>query len=116
MRKLTWLGSLLFLGVLSTTQSYAGGHPTIADKGTNDHHDLAMFYEEQAQMNKTKALDWEFAADYFEKFPDAYTGKMKVAEHVASLREAAEEFRKTAEKDQQLASKHRAMMRQGVGP
>jgi hypothetical protein len=116
MRILTWFASLLFLGLILGTQSYAGGHPTIADKGTSDHHDLAMYYEEEAQKNKTKALDWEFAADYFEKFPDAYTGKMKVSEHVASLREAAADFRKTAEKDQELASKHRALMRRGVGP
>jgi hypothetical protein len=112
----TWFGTLLFIGMVLATQSYAGGHPTIGDKGTSDHHDLAMYYEEEAQKNKSKALDWEFAADYFEKFPDTYTGKMKVSEHIASLREAAEDFRKTAEKNQQLASKHRAMMRQGVGP
>lgn len=116
MRMFTGLGTVLFIGVLLATSGYAGGHPTMTDKATNDHHDLAMYYEEEAQKNKSKALDWEFAADYFEKFPDAYTGKMKVSEHIASLREAAADFRKTAEKDQQLASKHRAMMRQGVGP
>ncbi len=116
MRMLTWFASLLFLGLTLATQSYAGGHPKLEDKATSDHHDLAMFYEEQAQMNKSKALDWEFAADYFEKFPDAYTGKMKVSEHVTSLREAAGDFRKAAEKDQELASKHRALMRRGVGP
>ncbi|MDH4371461.1 MAG: hypothetical protein OEV99_16695 [Nitrospira sp.] len=116
MRMFTWLGMLLFVSVLLATQSYAGGHPAIAERGASDHHDLAMYYEEEAQKNKSKALDWEFAADYFEKFPDTYTGKMKVSEHIASLREAAADFRKTAEKDQQLASKHRAMMRQGVGP
>jgi len=116
MRTFTWLGALLFITLLLATQSEAGGHPKLADTATSDHHDLAMYYEEEAQKNKSKALDWEFAADYFEKFPDTYTGKMKVSEHIASLREAAADFRKTAEKDQQLASKHRAMMRQGVGP
>lgn len=113
MRMLTWLGSLLFLSVILTTQSDAGGHPKLEDTATSDHRELAMFYEEQAQMNKTKALDWEFQADYLEKFPDTYTGKSKVSEHVASLRETAADFRKAAEKDQELAGKHRSLMRKG---
>ncbi|MDH5337470.1 MAG: hypothetical protein OEW20_14260 [Nitrospira sp.] len=113
MRMLTWLGSLLFLSLMLTTQSDAGGHPKLEDKATSDHHELAMSYEEEAQKNKTKAMDWEFAADYYEKFPDSYTGKMKVSEHVAALRETAGDFRKAAEKDQELAGKHRSLMRKG---
>lgn len=113
MRTFTWLGSLLFLGLILTTQSYGGGHPKIDNRDMNDHHDLAMFYEEQAQLNRTKAMDWDFQADYYEKFPDSYTGKMKVSDHVATLRETAGDFRKAAEKDQELARKHRDMMRKG---
>ena len=116
MRTLTWLASLLFLGLSLTTQSYAGGPRALEGESASDYHELAMLYKEQAQINKTKAMDWEFAADYYEKFPDSYTGKMEVSEHVASLRETAGDFRKAAEKDQELASKHRAMMRRGVGP
>ncbi|MDH4153886.1 MAG: hypothetical protein OEV01_08905 [Nitrospira sp.] len=116
MRTLTLVGTLFFLGVVLTMQSHAGGSPMLEGKSASDHHDLAMYYEEQAQQNKTKALDWEFAADYYDKFPDSYTGKMKVSEHVASLRETAGDFRKAAERDQELASKHRALMRKGVGP
>lgn len=111
MRLLTVLGTVLFIGVVLATSGYAGGHPTIPDKATGDHHDLAMYYEEEAQKNKSRALDWEFAADYFEKFPDAYTGKMKASEHLAALRETAADFRKAAEKDQELARKHRDLMR-----
>ena len=58
MRMFTGLGTVLFIGVLLATPGYAGGHHTMADKATSDHHDLAMYYEEEAQKNKSKALDW----------------------------------------------------------
>jgi hypothetical protein len=56
---------------------------SLPSKRAIDHHSLAMYYEEQAQLNKTKAQDWDFQADYDKKFPSAYSGTSTVAEHVA---------------------------------
>lgn len=115
MRKLMLVLALVVFGSFAATQSFAGGHgdPHITDKskGAGDHHDMMMYYEEQEQTAKSKAKDWEFAADYYEKFPAAFTGKMSVSEHVAHCRSIAEEFKKDAQRYGELAEKHRSLMR-----
>jgi hypothetical protein len=86
-------------------------------KGMGDHHEIAMYYETQAQADKSKAENWEFMADYYSKYPQEYSGKAESLEvHVAHLRSAAGDLRKSAEKNLALAAQHRSMARQGVGP
>ena len=115
-----WTCAFMVLGFLIATQSFAGGASGaegMLSKMQGDHHSLAMYYEEQAQINKTKAANWEFAADYYEKFPGEVSGKgMTAAEHVAHCRAIAEDFKKAEKQNRELAEKHRSMMRMGVGP
>jgi hypothetical protein len=110
--------AFLVFGSFAASQSFAGGHgdPGIHEKskGAGDHHSMMMYYEEQEQKAKSKMRDWEFAADYYEKFPGAFTGKMSVSEHVAHCRAIAEEFKKDAERYAGLAEKHRSLMRKDV--
>lgn len=120
MRTVKLVGACAVLGLLIANQSFAGGHPNIESMGgkaVGDHYSLATYYDEQAQMNKTKAQDWEFAADYYERFPGDFSGKgMSVAEHVAHCRAIAEDFKKAEQQNRELAAKHRALMRKGQGP
>lgn len=120
MRAIKLMVAFVALGLLIVNQSFAGGTPNIegmAGKAVGDHHQLAMYYDEQAQINKTKAQDWEFAADYYEKFPGEFTGKgMTAAEHIAHCRAIAEDFRKAEQQNRELAAKHRSLMRHGQGP
>jgi len=104
---------LLLLGLLVTTQTFATGSPRVEGVG-GDHHSLAMYYEEQAQLNNSKARDWDFAADYYQKFPGNYNGKRSATEHIATLRSVAEDFRKAAAHDEELAREHRSLMRKDV--
>lgn len=110
--------AFLVFGSFATSQSFAGDHgkPDITEKskGGGDHHSMMMYYEEQEQVAKSKARDWEFAAEYYEKFPAAFTGKMTAAEHVAHCRAIAEDFKKDAERYSGLADKHRSLMRKDV--
>lgn len=109
--------AFMVLGLLIVNQSFAGGAPNIegmGGKAVGDHHQLAMYYDEQAQINKTKAQDWEFAADYYQKFPGEFAGKGEsAAEHVAHCRAIAEDFRKAEQQNRELAAKHRELMRKG---
>ena len=109
--------AFMVLGLLIVNQSFAGGVPNIegmGGKAVGDHHQLTVYYDEQAQINKTKAQDWEFAADYYQKFPGEFTGKGEsAAEHVAHCRAIAEDFRKAEQQNRELAAKHRELMRKG---
>ena len=70
MAQTQWVGVFMVLGLLVATQSLAG-QPSIESlpsKGATDHHSLAMYYEEQAQLNKTKTQDWDFQVDYEKSF------------------------------------------------
>jgi hypothetical protein len=115
MRKAMCACSCLIVGLLVSTQSFAK-HPLEGKigKGPVDHRVLAMQYEEEADANKAKAESWEFAAEYYEKFPEAFSdSKMTVAEHVDNLRSVAEQYRMAEQKDRELAAKHRALIRRG---
>ncbi len=110
----------MVLGLLFSTQGFAGSKDIpegITDKNIRTHFEIALHYEEQAQANKSKADNWEFMADYFEKFPKEYTETtMPVKEHIAHLRAIAADFKKAEEHDRALAAKHRALSRHGLGP
>jgi hypothetical protein len=120
MFKIKWVLAFMVLGLLVATSSFAGGASGaegMLSKMQGDHHSLAVYYEEQAQINKTKAANWEFAADYYEKFPGEVTAKGEsAAEHIAHCRAIAEDFKKAEQQNRELAAKHRSMMRLGVGP
>ena len=113
MLKVKWVVAFLSFGLLFVTQSFAG-HPLekLIDKG--DHRGLAMHYAEEAKDFKAKAEQWEFAAEYYEKFPGAFEGdSSKTSEHITHLRAIAEDFRKAAHEARDLANQHRAMIRSG---
>ncbi|MBX3330778.1 MAG: hypothetical protein KF722_10285 [Nitrospira sp.] len=106
------MGGILVCGLLMAGQSFAGpGAVESIGKAQGDHHSLAVYYEEQAQINKTKAADWEFAATYYEKFPGEVSGKMSAAEHIAHCRSVSEDFKKLEQQNRELAAKHRELMR-----
>ncbi len=111
-----WGGiAVLVLGLLIAPQSFAGsGGVESIGKAPSDHHSLAIYYEEQAQINKSKAADWEFAASYYEKFPGEVSGKMTAAEHIAHCRSIAEDFKKLEQENRELAAKHRELMRKDL--
>lgn len=115
MLKVSWTCAFLVLGLLVAPQSFAdhGDPEGIIGKAGGDHFSLANYYEEQAQIHKTKAENWEFAADYYKRFPGEFTGKMTADEHIAHCRSIAEDFRKAEKEDRALAAKHRDMMRKG---
>jgi hypothetical protein len=62
---------------------------------------------------KAKAQNWEFAAEYYEKFPAEVSGKMTASEHIAHCKAIAADFRKAMKDNLDLASKHRDLMRKG---
>lgn len=119
MLKIKWACAFLVLGFLVAMQTFAGSHdiPDGIVGGVKTHFGLAMEYEEQAQIAKSKADNWEFMADYYEKFPKEYhDASMPLKEHIAHLRSIAEDFKKTEEQDRALAKKHRLLSRHGLGP
>jgi hypothetical protein len=97
------------LGLLGTF----GVEPTVG-KAVNDHQRLALYHEEQAQLNRSQAQNWEFAADYYEKYPAGFAGNVTAAEHAAHCRAIAEDFRKLEKLNEELATKNRALMRKDV--
>ena len=113
MRSVNLICALMILGLLVAAQSFAG-HPIekMIDKG--DHRALAEHYDLEAKDFKTKADQWEFAAEYYEKFPGAFDGdSSKVTGHITHLRNIAEDFRKSSHEARDLANEHRSLMRKG---
>ena len=113
MLKTKWTCAFLVLGLLVAVQSFAA---TPSGTMGGDHKQLAMYYEQQAQDMKMKAQQWEFAAEYYEKFPAEILGKMTAAEHIAHCKAIAADFRKAQKDNETLAAKHRELTRTGAGP
>jgi hypothetical protein len=105
-----WAGAFLVLGLLVAMQGFA---QTPEGTMAGDHMKLSMYYEQQAQDLKTKAQQWEFAAEYYEKFPAEVSGKMTASEHIAHCKAIAADFRKAMKDNLDLAAKHRDLMRKG---
>ena len=120
MRKFQCTCAVVVLSLLAPMHSFAASGDIPEGQlsgGVRTHFALALQYEERAQYNKSKADNWEFMADYYEKFPNEYHDtSMPVKEHIAQLRAIAADFRKTEEEDRVLAKKHHAMARHGLGP
>jgi len=114
-----WTCAFLVLGFLIATHSLAAQPPAIESrdgKPAGNHFSLWQYYEQQAQLNESKAQKWDFVADYYEKFPAAFAGKMSIKDHIAQCRAIAEDLRMAANKDHELASQHFSMMRKDVIP
>ena len=120
MIKLKYICAFLLFGLIAVMQTYtaSGDVPDgIPPGGVKTHFTVALQYEELAQINKSKADNWEFMADYFEKFPKEYNDKsIPLKEHIAHLRAIAADFRKVEEQDRALAKKHHYLARHGLGP
>ena len=120
MLKFRYICIFMVFGLLTTMQAIAAPNDIPDEQlagGKKTHFTLALQYEELAQSNKSKADNWEFMADYFEKFPKEYRDpSTPVNEHIAQLRAVAAEYRKTEELDRELAKKHHSMARHGLGP
>ena len=114
MLKVTWAFVFLVLGFLVATQSFASDLEGKLGKATGDHYAISSYYDEQAQVAKSKAENWDFAADYYQKFPGEVSGKMTAAEHIAHLRSVAEDLRKDEQHYRDMARKHRKMTRVDV--
>ena len=114
MLKVTWAFVFLVLGFLVATQSFASDLEGKLGKATGDHYAISSYYDEQAQVAKSKAENWDFAADYYQKFPGEVSGKMTAAEHIAHLRSVAEDLRKDEQHYRDMAKKHRKMTRVDV--
>jgi hypothetical protein len=106
-----WTGAFLVLGLLAAMQGFA---QTPAGTMAGDHRQLSMYYEQQAQDMKAKAQQWEFAAEYYEKFPAEVSGKMTASEHIAHCKAIAADFRKSMKDNLDLAAKHRDVIRVDV--
>src|ERR1041384_4164256 len=115
MLKLQFTCTFLALGLVVAMQSFAASADVpegVVPGGVKTHFTVALQYEELAQINKSKADNWEFMADYIEKFPKEYHDpSVTLKEHIAQLRAIAADFRKTEEEDQALAKKHRGLAR-----
>lgn len=114
MLKVTWAFVFLVLGFLVATQSFASDLEGKLGKATGDHYAISSYYDEQAQVAKSKAENWDFAADYYQKFPGEVSGKMTAAEHIAHLRSIGEDLRKDEQRYRDMAKKHRKMTRVDV--
>lgn len=114
MKTVKWKHAMLILGFLLATQPLAANTSAfdgMGGKSERNHRLLAIYYEEQAQLNKRQAERWDFLADYFEQFPTAFSGKLTAAEHVTHCRAMAEELRKAERQNHEFAVQQRSLMR-----
>lgn len=113
MLKVKWTCAFLVLGLLVTMQSFADEISMPAGNMAGDHMQLMMYYDHMAKDLKAKAEHWEFAAEYYEKFPAKNIEGMTASEHIAHTRAIAADFRKEMKENMELATKHRDLMRKG---
>jgi len=120
MLKIQYTCALLVLGLFATMQAFAGSSdipPGQLPGGVKTHFTLALQYEELAQMNKSKADNWEFMAEYYEQFPKEYHDtSTPLKEHIAHLRTISAGFRKAEDQARESAKEHHYMARHGMGP
>lgn len=104
--------AFMVLGLLVAMPSFAAESlETMISKG--DHEGLQGYYSQQAQEFKTKAENWEFAAEFYDKHPGDATGSTSAAQHIAHCRTIAESLRKAAHEARDLASQHYQLSRKG---
>ncbi len=111
MRKWTYL--FLALGFLMTMPAFAADDLEALIKA-GDHRKLEMAYLEEAKDLKAKAAKWEVLAEYYEKFPEEYSGGAEnVHKHIENLRAMADDYRKAMHEARDLASRHHSLIRKG---
>ncbi len=110
-RKLT--GIFLTLGLLMSLPAFASEDIEALIKA-GDHRKLQMYYLEEAKNLKAKSDKWEVLAEYYEKFPDEYSGgNENVHKHIENLRAMADDYRKAMHEARDLASRHYSLIRKG---
>lgn len=113
MRIRTVIGIFLVLGLLMTMPVLASDDLEALIK-TGDHRKLEMYYAEEAKALKAKADKWEVLAEYYEKFPDEYSGGSEnVHKHIENVRAMAEDYRKAMHEVRDLALRHHSLIRKG---
>ena len=113
MLKVKWTCAFLVLGLLVAMQSFADEIAMPTGSMAGDHMQMMMYYDHMAKDLKAKADQWEFAAEYYEKFPAEVSGNMTAAEHIAHCKAIAADFRKAMKENQALAAKHNELTRKG---
>jgi len=108
-----WTGVFLALSFLISTPALASDDIEALIKA-GDHRKLEMYYAEEAKNLKTKADKWEVLAEYYEKFPEEYSGGSEnVHKHIQNLRAMAEDYRKAMHEARDLALRHHSLIRKG---
>ena len=108
-----WAGAFLALSFLMSTPALASEDLEALIKA-GDHRKLEMYYLDEAKNLKAKAEKWEFIAEYYEKFPEEYSGGSEnVHKHIQNLRSMADDYRKAMHEARDLASRHHSLMRKG---
>jgi len=111
MRKWTYV--FLALSVLMTMPVFAADDLEALIKA-GDHRKLEMYYLEEAKGLKAKADQWEFVAEYYEKFPQEYSGDPEtVHKHIVNVRAIADDYRKAMHEARDLAARHHSLIRKG---
>jgi len=113
-----WTSAIIMLGLLFATQALAGRASVFQEmdgKPAGDHHSLAMYYEEQAQLDRRKAEEWDFLANHHANFP-LELGTLNADDYINRCRTMAEDFRNLEKWHHKLALKHMALMRKDVIP
>lgn len=113
MRIRTLIGTFVALGMLMSQPVLASDDiETLIKAG--DHRKLEMYYAEEAKNLKAKADKWEVLAEYYEKFPDEYSGGAEnVHKHIENVRAMADDYRKAMHEARDLALRHHSLIRKG---
>lgn len=108
-----WAGMFLALSFLMGTTAFAAEDIESLIKA-GDHRKLEMYYLDEAKSLKAKAEKWEVLAEYYEKFPEEYSGGSEtVHKHIENVRAMAEDYRKAMHEARDLAARHHSLIRKG---
>ncbi len=113
MRMRKWTGVFFALSFLMSLPALASDDVEALIKA-GDHRKLEMYYAEEAKNLKAKAEKWEVLAEYYEKFPEEYSGGSEsVHKHIENVRAIAEDYRKAMHEARDLALRHHSLIRKG---
>ncbi len=113
MKTAKWACLFLALSFLMSMPVFAADDLEALIKA-GDHRMLETYYLEEAKNLKAKADRWEFIAEYYEKFPDEYSGGSEnVHKHITNVRAMAEDYRKAMHEARDLALRHHSLIRRG---
>lgn len=108
-----WACVFLALGLATGIPAFAADELEAMIKA-GDHRKLEMYYREEAKNLKAKADRWEFVAEYYEQFPQEYSGDpATVQKHIDNVRAMAEDYLKASHEARDLARRHNSLIRRG---